>query len=247
MSLSRCPCKIHIYNDPPAPFRFFDLPPEIRNEIMTFVVLDDVPIVIHRKAFNRHIKPQRRTPAGRIINRSQELLPEKRTLGHSRLALLMVSRQAYHDGSTLYYGKNTFLFTLVTLRAFCKDIPRRCLSRVRFVQLTVPFMDRHDTVWRMLAGLEALENLEIQMKYPKSTVGRPNWENCIWGTRGIQRLKHFRITRYNPESSMSRRASETSHENAVDARDRSTEEEINRFIRFGVGQSLTSPRLLSNM
>ncbi len=187
-----------------------------------------------------HIKPQRRTPAGRVVNRSQEPSAEKRILGHSRLALLMVSRQAYHDGHTLYYGKNTFTFTLGTLRAFCEDIPRRCLSQMRSVQLVVPFMDRHDTVWRILAGLEALENLEMQMKYPKSIVRHPNWENCIWGTRGIRRLKRFRITRYNPESCMSGRGSKTSHENTVDAKDQSTEEEIKRYIHFGISQAVTS-------
>ena len=182
MSFTRCSCKIHPYNNPPAPFRFFALPPEIRNMIMTLVVTESTPIVIHRKHFNRHAKPQQRTPSGHVIKRSQEPSAEKRTFGHSRLALLMVSRQAYHDGSTLYYGKNVFSFTLETLKAFSKDVPRRCLSQIRSVQFVIPVMDRHDTLWRILAELEALEILEIRMKYPKSAIRRPNWENCVWGS-----------------------------------------------------------------
>lgn len=241
MPSSRCSSKIHPYNNPSAPFRFLDLPPEIRNEIMFFAVTEDTPIVIHGKRFNRHLKPPQRTPYGRAINRSQEPSFEKRTLGHSRIALLMASRQAYYDGYTLYYGKNTFLFTRDTLKAFCEDIPRRCLRQVRSLQFMIPFMDQHDTIWRMLAGLEALENLEIWMKYPQSTVRRPNWENCIWGTRGLRRLKRFQITRYEPESKISRRGSKTSHEIAVDAKDRSTEEEIDRYIRYGISQQFTSP------
>ena len=235
MSSSRCPCRIHTYNNPPAPFRFFALPPEIRNMIMTLVVTEATPIVIHRKSFNRHTKPQQRTPSGHVIKRSQEPSAEKRTFGHSRLALLMVSRQAYYDGTTLYYGKNTFSFTLETLRAFCEDIPRRCLSQIRSVHFTIPVMDRHDTLWRMLAKLDALENLEIRMKYPKSAIRRPNWENCIWGSQGILRLKQFRITRYDPELESSGQMSKTSHEMAVDAKDRSTEQAVSRFIRFGTG------------
>ena len=234
MSPLRCPCKIHPYNNPPAPFRFFALPPEIRNEIMALVVTDGTPIVIHRKQFNRHTQPQQKTPSGHVINRSQETSAEKRTLGHSRLALLMASRQAYHEGFTLYYGKNTFSFTLDTMRALCEDIPRSCLSQIRSVQLVIPFMNRHDTVWRMLAAFEILENLEIQMKYPKSGSRRPNRENCVWGTRRIRRLKQFRITRYDPESEISRRGSKTLHEMAVDAKDRNTEKEISRYMRFGI-------------
>jgi hypothetical protein len=241
MPPSRCPCKIHPYNNPSAPFRFFALPPEIRNEIMSIAVTEVTPIVIHGKRFNRHPKPPQRTPSGRVINRSQEPSAEKRTLGHSRIALLMASRQAYYDGYTLYYGKNTFSFTLDTLKTFCEDIPKRCLCQIRSVKLIIPFMDQHDTIWRMLAGLVALQNLELQMKYPQSTVRRPNWENCIWGTRGLRQLKRFRITRYDPEPMMSRRVSKTSHEMAVDAKDRRTEEEINRYIRFGLSQHSTSP------
>ena len=241
MPPSSCPCRVHSYNNVPTPFRFFALPPEIRNEIMILAITETATITIHSKPFNRHPKPQQKTPAGHIINRSQQPSVEKLTTGHSRIAILMTCRQAYYDGSTLYYGKNTFSFTLKTLRAFCEDIPRRCLSQIRSVIIMVPFMDRHDTIWRTLAGLEALEDLELQMRYPRSTVRRLNWENCIWGARGIRRLKRFRITRYDPESELSRRESVALHETAIDAKDRSAEEEINRYARHGISQPLSLP------
>ena len=232
MSASRSSCGLHSRKIP-TPFRFFALPPEIRNEIMVLGITEVTPIKIHGKSFNRRPKPQKRTPAGRIINRSQEQSAEKRALGHSRLALLMTSRQAYQEGYTLYYGKNTFSFTLKTLRAFCVDIPQRCLSQIRSVQLVVPFMDRHDTIWRTLAGLQSLEDLEIRMRYPTSSVRRLNWENCIWGARGIRRLKRFRIMRYDPEYNVARPESMTPRGIAVHARDRTIEEEINRYAQFG--------------
>ena len=233
MSSSRCPCKIHAYNNPPPSFRFFALPPEIRNMIMTLVVTETTPIVIHRKLFNRHTAPQQRTPSGRAIKRSEEPSVEKQTFGHSRLALLMASREAYHDGSALYYGNNIFSFTLETLREFCEDVSRRCVSQIRSVQFVIPVMDRHDTLWRMLAELDALEHLEIRMKYPKSAMRRPNWENCIWGSQGIRRLKSFRITRYDPELESLEPRPKTSHELAVDAKDRNTEQAIARYIKHG--------------
>lgn len=229
MPHSRCPCIIHAKNKPPAPFRFFDLPPEIREQITILVVSDPSPIIIHRKRFNRHPNPARRTQSGHIIDPRQEPSVEKLALGHSRLALLLTSRRAYNEGWKLYYGKNTFSFTLDTFTPFCVEIPTRCQQQIRSIRFVISFKDRNRTVWRMLADLDILENLEIQMKYPISMLRRPKWEHCVWGTRGIRKLKGFQITRSEP--GISRPGFETSLKMAVQAQDRVTEEEIKNYIR----------------
>lgn len=226
---SRCP--IHRPQPRPLPFRFFALPPEIRYQIITHVVTDPFPITIRWKGFNRHVKAQPQIHTGpamsapeQLLHPNEELSDEEIFFGHSRIALLMTCKQAYGEGWKIYYGKNTFDFTLDTFRPFCEEIPPRCRNQIRSIHFRMPFRYRHELIWQMLAGFAKLEILEIQLHGP-STTQHSEWEKCWSGATKIKRLQNLRLKRLGPLAELNAQGL------GVLEKDREIQDEINAYLR----------------
>ena len=226
---TRCP--IHRPRPRPLPFRFFALPPEIRNHIITYVVTEPFPITIKWKGFNRHVKalPQIHTgPAmsapEQLLHPEEELSGEELSFGHSRIALLMTCKQAYGEGWKIYYGNNTFDFTLDTFKPFCEEIPPRCRNQIRSIHFRMPFRYRHEMIWQMLARFAKLENLEIQL-HGNSTAQLSEWENCRVGAMKIKRLQALTLRRLGSSAEWN------AQELGVLEKDREVEDEINAYLR----------------
>lgn len=226
---TRCP--IHRPRPQPEPFRFFALPPEIRTQIITCVATEAFPITIRWKGFNRHVKAQPQIHTGSAMTAPEQLLhPDEEVSGgelcdgHSRMALLMTCKQAYREGWKIYYGKNTFDFTLHTFRPFCEEIPPRCRNQIRSIRFRMPFRYRHEMIWQMLAGFAKLENLEIQLHRP-STAQYSEWENCWSGVKKIKRLQALQLRRLG--CSVEWNAQDLS----VLERDCEIQDEINAYLR----------------
>src|SRR6186713_1994988 len=101
-----CPAKIHRGSTPPPPFRFLDLPAEIRNRIVSYFTLSDTPIIIHEPRFNRHPSPPVRPRSRPRFDRPVPPSPppsrspsadHERDHGHTRLALMLTCRRLYRD------------------------------------------------------------------------------------------------------------------------------------------------------
>ena len=226
---TRCP--IHRPSTPPLPFRFFALPPEIRHQIITHVVTESVPITIRWKSFNRHGKAHPQIHTGPSMSAPEQLLRpdeglsgEVLSYGHSRIALLMTCKQAYREGWKVYYGNNTFAFTLDTFRAFYEEIPPRCRNQIRSIHFRMPLRYYHEMIWQMLTKLTKLENLEIQL-HAASTAQHSEWDNCRSGAQKIKRLQALKLSRagYIAERHMP--------EPGVLAKDREVQDEINASLR----------------
>lgn len=226
---TRCP--IHRPQPRPQPFRFFALPPEIRQQIITHVVTDPFPITIKWKGFNRHVKTQRQIHTGPSMSAPEQLLrpneepsDEELCFGHSRIALLMTCKQAYGDGWKIYYGKNTFDFTLDIFKPFCDEVPSRCRNQIRSIHFKMPSRYYHDMIWQMLATFAKLENLEVQLHAP-STAQVSEWENCQSGVKKIKRLQTLRLWRAGCSGER------ILQDLVVLEKDREIQDEINAYLR----------------
>lgn len=176
-----------------VPFRFFSLPPEIRQEIIKFSVTDPWPIVIKFKPFNRHAKLQRKTRSSHLIDRKEYVSPEKREWGYSRMALLFTCRQAYAEGFPLYYGENIFNITPEVFKQFCDEIPAQCLQQIRHI--IMPFLYERLNIWHLLAKLKRLHTLHLTVSCLLKVLQPDQMEHCRKEVEMLPQLQVFRIDR----------------------------------------------------
>ncbi|MCJ1479481.1 hypothetical protein MMC13_008167 [Lambiella insularis] len=223
-----CPSRIHLPASPPPTITLLDIPPEIRTQIVSYIIVASSPITIHEPKFNRHSPP----PLAKTLPRTTWPTPGPApstpppedifTVGHTRLAILLTCRLLYRENWRAYYGCNTFFFSLSTLSPFLDAIPSRCRNEIQHLSFRMPYRHRHARIWQMLATLKKLEELELWL-HPPATARHSEWESCAWGIRECERLKVLRLRREDGHVG--------SNEETVLERDRSVEKEINTFLR----------------
>lgn len=226
---STCPSRIHTHGLT-APFRFFSLPPEIRQEIIRYAATESQPIFIKYKNFNRHRKPQRKTRSGHLIDRREYVSPEKRIWGHSRMAILFTCRQAYVEGCPIYYGENTFNFTPEVFKHFHDEIPVRCVRQIR--SIVMPFFYEHLSVWHLLANLESLRTLHLILSKLLTTLQPRQLEDCRKGVKMLPQLQKFRIDQRWLSQSSQGPYLPIIHKPKIDRTIIAAEEEINEYLRL---------------
>ncbi|KAI1129742.1 hypothetical protein F5Y10DRAFT_144912 [Nemania abortiva] len=100
-------------NKAPVPFRFGDLPPELRLNIYRYALTSPLPIDLQLKLHDLQPGPQveRRTSATSTNNAKSNdgSTPVRYTLN---MAILLVSRAIYNESRCVLYGENTFLVSI---------------------------------------------------------------------------------------------------------------------------------------
>lgn len=223
MNAPYCPSLCHRLPLPAPPFRFLDLPPEIRYQIIEDVVTEPDFITVRYKTYNRHPQRQIKNRAGHVINTAAKLSEEKRRYGHSRMALLLTCRQLYHDGWRTYYGKNTFIFSYDVFKPFLMELPLRCQHQLRRIVFRM-HKYRHEQIWRMLAICKGLEYLEVVL-HPPGNLQYSEWDIHLWGAKCIEGLKELKLKRLGKQKDLNEQ------ELSVFEKDRALEEEVKTLIR----------------
>ncbi|MCJ1387296.1 hypothetical protein MMC18_000137 [Xylographa bjoerkii] len=225
---THCPSRIHHIASPPPTITLLGLPPEIRTQIVSYLILSSSAITIHEPRFNRHSPP----PLAKTLPRTTGPIPAPApstpppedifTVGTTRLALLLTCRLFYNENWKTYYSRNTFFFSLSTLPPFLDAIPSRCRDQIRRLSFRMPYRHRHARIWQMLSTLKRLEELELWL-HPPATARHSEWESCAWGVRDCERLRALRLRREQGEGGR--------NEDAVLEKDKGVEEGINAFLR----------------
>ncbi|KAL9603044.1 MAG: hypothetical protein Q9219_001408 [cf. Caloplaca sp. 3 TL-2023] len=158
------------------PFRFLDLPAEVRNFIFRLLLIHETPII----AYSSHnLKPPKPVSLGLSPN------------------ICLVSRVLYAESSSILYGENTFQAhpTFLANAAFAIDPERaivsaRCISMVRKwhirVRLDCDSYYEPEDIARMFVGAE---DLEIEVFRASWGVGNHDVLNAFSRIRGVTRAK----------------------------------------------------------
>lgn len=106
------------------PFRFLDLPPEIRNQIYTILLVEK-----HKKTF-----------VGAVVVKSlgQDYRASRgyRSVKALEIRIFLVSRQLYTEASAIFYSKNMFTGTrLDAIAPFLKDRPNYVQAQIQSVSV----------------------------------------------------------------------------------------------------------------
>ena len=240
MAVHGCPARIHRLDrlsSSSVPFRFLHLPPEVRDQIVSYLIVSHEPVIIHQPRFNRHPSPPTRPHSSVRFNRplpsalpsssSKSLDDEEARLGHTRLALISTCRLLYHDHWKTYYAANMFSVNLDTFIRFSKEIPAHCRSEIRRIAFRMPNICHHPRIWKMLASLKKLEELEIWL-HKASTTEESERELCASGVRECRRLRSFSLRREGCGGAGVEYAE-------INERDRQVERRINAHLRCRKG------------
>jgi hypothetical protein len=233
-----CPSKIHDLPTTPPPFRFQDLPGELRNQIVQNFLVPSSPIVMHVPRFNRHPSPPPKPQAHPKFDRPVLLTPpmsrspsveEDRSVGHSRLALMLTCRQLYREHWRTYYGDNMFVFSLDVFKQFARDIPHRCWSHIRKIAFRMPHRHHHSGIWKMLSTMKSLEEIELWIQQPVIT-DETVFDCAVEGVKVCKNLKSFKI----------RRTDEEPQSQDVIAKDEELQEYIDNILESRKGATTTT-------
>ena len=226
------PCPFHRPSTPPQPFRFLDLPGELRNRIASYFIVSQSPICIHEPRFNRHASPPPETrshprfdrpiPPTPPMSRSPSVDGREKAVGHTRLAIMLACRELYQDYWKIYYSANTFSFNFDTFVRFTKGVPSRCRDEIKRIEFHMPHKHNHDKIWAMLAKMKSLEELEIWLR-STDLAAEAEWACAIEGAKKCDRLRAFVLRRGASEDS--------SQDEHVLERDRQVEGNINSYLR----------------
>lgn len=167
--------------------------------IMDRVLVEESQIQIKPMEANRHALQQRVTRSGHLIDPAEYVSPEKRTYGHSRLALLLTCRQAYREGWLMYYTLNTFKVAIDDLESFVDHLPDRCCAVIRSLIITFQRGDNWvGFTWDHLAPLRDLRHLEYMTQAPTAMRMKYQLDNYRQGVEMLPCLRKFCITLWGP-------------------------------------------------
>lgn len=136
---------------PQPPFRFRDLPLEIRNEIYRLCLVDDVKIAIEEKDqdgfYDVDIYGYDPCEYGETeLVHSRESWEGDKPL-HMNLNLLFVDKATHQEAATILYGLNKFQFRHEypwrAFDAFLLRLPRSSLECLRRLDLPFPYIKRY--------------------------------------------------------------------------------------------------------
>ena len=122
-----------------------------------------------------------------------------------------------------------FEFTFDVLKRFAKEMPARCLSRVRRLRLRVPHRQYHQQLWRFLSRLRSLEELDLWLTKPV-VVDETVEECCINGVKVCKRLK---VVRFKREDDC-----EEGADQELVARDKELEGKANSLLTSRIGRKM---------
>ena len=158
-------------SQPQAPFRFRDLPLEIRNEIYHLCLVDDVEVAIETDIYpsNSKLAGDDSTRIWRWLD-GVEVAKADGSHSHSKLAgdddvpirlvhrhyshtprtwnsnLLFVDRATHEEAAIIYYGLNEFRFRGLdrwrNLNHFLSTLPRHSRTRLRRLELPFPYIEK---------------------------------------------------------------------------------------------------------
>ena len=204
MHASACPSRIHAHNFP-APSRLFSLPPEIRNHIMSLVLIQPGHRVVTNPAsFAKCDRKLHRTSSGHLISPVHVIRARNMKGQISRFSFLLTCRQAYAEGLGMYYGNNTFEFRRRDLKAFCDVVPAHCRHQMRSLRIIASpyvYFGKEDAFWTALATLEGLQSLEIQSHYEGPGFHSSQLDGYRRVAHLLLSLNHFGISYVHPRGS----------------------------------------------
>ncbi|MCJ1481508.1 hypothetical protein MMC06_001667 [Schaereria dolodes] len=197
----------------PPPSRFLSLPPEIRNQIVSYLITDTVPITIKLPHFNRYprLAPIPIEEASCSSSSSSDPpppgpspLPHKNGYlsldhtPHTRLAIIQTCRLLYHSHRHTYYSSNTFILTTSTLARLLftvpsPSLPTPCLDAIRSLNIHKVGRDERTQLYRLLTKFRGLEELELWLYVPSTTHFADEWKRLEKGLRDVRHLGADRL------------------------------------------------------
>ena len=206
----------HTLHSSKQPFRFRDLPPELRNRIYDLVIPRSHVLVTgnHPQKDLQKLRKQYMAPkpirfrlSGRIVSIDDE---EGDPLG-----LMRTCRSIHDEVVTLFYSKTTPCFpNISTVHKFLSHAPAAGLENLRSIRLNVesygePILTRHrkwkdkkDRRWtltcsRIVAALPNLQSLELDLTlgtWPTTLGINEDWVRPLVILKGNEGLQLVRLT-----------------------------------------------------
>ncbi|KAI9792010.1 MAG: hypothetical protein M1835_008122 [Candelina submexicana] len=165
---------IRVHPSRGSTFPFFRLPAEIRNIIYDLVFVDPLPTRMVNQTFLREFT---------VRCNIQHHLSCPATQNRS----LYTERQAYNEGSKIYWGCNTFQFDIKDFLTFCDSSSKtktNCKEQMKSVHLTVIEQHVSRGVWECLKTSADVKNMAVQLANISNADIAAEW-------RGVSGLTDF--------------------------------------------------------